>query len=37
MGNRHEICKFGKASDPGYRAVFGPIEGYIKATTGDKS
>jgi len=34
VGNHHEICKFGRASDPGYRAVFGAIEDYVKAATG---
>lgn len=32
-GNHSEICKFSKTTDPGYKAVFGAIEDYIKAAT----
>ncbi|KAH0543097.1 hypothetical protein FGG08_002523 [Glutinoglossum americanum] len=30
-GNHSEICKFSSTTDPGYKAVFGALEDYIKA------
>jgi len=32
-GNHLEMCKFSKATDPGFKAVFGAIEDYFKAAT----
>jgi hypothetical protein len=34
-GNHSQICKFGAATDPGYKAVLGAPEDYIMALKED--
>jgi hypothetical protein len=35
VGNHSQICKFGAATDPGYKAVLGALEDYIMALKED--
>jgi len=32
-GNHLNICKFGSISDPGYQAVFGVLQDYVRVVT----